>query len=91
MKPGSLQLTSKSGQSVSGSFTITAVGGPVAPFTIRVNAMAANVKVAPARGSLPTGASVRVTVTVTSKAGLTTHLTVMPGSLTITVVYKVKA
>jgi hypothetical protein len=91
VKPDSLQLTSKSGQPVSGSFTITAVGGPVAPFTIRVNTMAANVKVAPARGSLPTGASVRVTVTVTSKGALTTHLTVMPGSLTITVVYKVKA
>jgi hypothetical protein len=92
VKPDSLQLTSASGKPVSGSFTITAVGGPVRPFTVRVAAaVAARVKVAPASGSLTSGQSVRVTVTVTSKTGLTTHVIVQPGNLAVTVVYKVKA
>jgi hypothetical protein len=82
---------SASGKPVSGSFTITAVGGPVAHFTVRVAAMADRVMVKPASGSLPAGGPVKVTVTVTSKAGLTTHVIVGPGSLTVTVVYKVKA
>jgi hypothetical protein len=46
--------------------------------------------VAPTHGSLPADGSVQVTVTVTSKAGLTTHVSVAPGGLTVTVVYKVK-
>jgi hypothetical protein len=91
VKPRSLQLTSASGKPVSGSFTITAVGGPVAHFTVRVAAMAANVVVKPAGGSLPAGMSAKVTVTVTSKADLTTHVIVGPGNLTVTVAYKVKA
>jgi hypothetical protein len=44
----------------------------------------------PPAAPLPAGASVQVTVTVTSKAALTAHLTVIPGYLTVTVVYKVK-
>jgi hypothetical protein len=86
--PGRLQLTSKSGKPVSASFTITATGGPVAHFTVKVASKA--VKVAPASGSLPAGSSVTVTVTVTSKAGLTTQVTVAPGNLSVTVVYTVK-
>ena len=39
---------------------------------------------------IPGLGSVTVTVTVTSKAGLTTHIVVQPGSLAVTVVYKVK-
>jgi hypothetical protein len=53
--------------------------------------MAAQVKVAPAGGSLQANGSVTVTVTVTSKVALTTHVVVTPGNLMVTVVYKLKA
>jgi len=89
--PARLQLMSKSGMPVSASFTITAKGGPVAQFTVKVAAMAGKVNVAPASGSLPADRSVTVTVTVTSKVGLTTQIIVGPGDLSVTVVYKVKA
>ena len=52
--------------------------------------MPGRVTVAPAGGSIPVGGHVEVTVTVTSKVGLTTHIVVQPGNLTVTVVYKVK-
>jgi hypothetical protein len=88
--PGKLALTSVSGKPVSGSFVLTAAGGPVAHYTVQVAAMAARVKVAPAGGSLKAGKNVTVTVTVTSKVALTTQVTVAPGNLTVTVVYKLK-
>jgi hypothetical protein len=83
-------LTSKSGTPVSGSFMLIAANGPVSHYTVRVTAMPARVRVAPASGSLLNNGYVEVKVTVTSKAGLTTHIVVQPGSLTVTVVYKVK-
>jgi len=88
--PGKLMLTSKSGTPVSGSFVLTATNGPVSNYTVRVAAMPARVMVAPAGGSIPAGGHVKVTVRVTSKVGLTTHIVVQPGNLTVTVVYKVK-
>ena len=88
--PGKLMLTSKSGTPVSGSFVLTAANGPVSNYTVRVAAMPGRVTVAPAGGSLLAGGHVEVTVTVTSKAGLTTHIVVQPGNLTVMVVYKVK-
>jgi hypothetical protein len=88
--PGKLVLTSVSGKPVSGSFVLTAAGGPVAHYTVQVAAMPAKVKVAPAGGSLKAGKKVTVTVTVTSKVALTTHVIVAPGNLTVTVVYKLK-
>jgi hypothetical protein len=59
-------------------------------YTVRVAAKPGRVTVAPAGGSLWAGGHDRVTVKVTSKTGLTTHIVVQPGSLTVTVVYKVK-
>jgi hypothetical protein len=88
--PGKLMLTSKSGTPVRGSFVLTAAKGPVSNYTVRVAAMPGRVTVAPAGGSLLADGHVEVTVTVTSKAGLTTHIIVQPGNLTVTVVYKVK-
>ena len=88
--PNKLTLTSKSGTPVSGSFTLTAAYGPVPNYTVQVAAMPGRVTVAPAGGSLWVGGHVRVTVTVTSKTGLTTHIVVQPGNLTVTVIYKVK-
>jgi DNA-directed RNA polymerase specialized sigma24 family protein len=88
--PGKLMLTSKSGTPATGSFGLTAANGPVSNYTVRVAAMPGRVTVAPAGGSLQAGGHVRVTVTVTSNAGLTTHIVVQPGNFTVTVVYKVK-
>ncbi len=90
--PARLLLSSTSGKPASGSFLLTAANGPVSRYTVRVPAgLAAKVTVAPSGGSLPAGGFVRVTVTVTSKVALTTHVLVEPGNLTVTVVYKVKA
>jgi DNA-directed RNA polymerase specialized sigma24 family protein len=88
--PYKLTLTSKSGTPVSGSFVLTAANGPVSNYTVRVAAMPGRVTVAPAAGSLLAGGHVEVTVKVTSKVGLTTHIVVQPGNLAVTVVYKVK-
>lgn len=88
--PDKLMLTSKSGTPVSGSFVLTAAYGPVSHYTVQVTAMPGRVTVAPAGGSLLTGGHAEVKVTVTSKAGLTTHIVVQPGNLTVTVVYTVK-
>jgi DNA-directed RNA polymerase specialized sigma24 family protein len=88
--PGKLMLTSKSGTPASGSFLLTAAIGPVSNYTVRVAALPGRVTVAPADGSIPVGGHVEVTVRVTSKVGLTTHIVVQPGNLTVTVVYKVK-
>jgi hypothetical protein len=88
--PAKLTLTSKSGTPVSGSFVLTAAYSPVPHYTVQVAAMPAQVTVTPTGGSLLTGGHAEVKVTVTSKAGLTTHIVVQPGNLTVTVVYKVK-
>ena len=90
LAPDKLLLTSAKGKAASGFFVLTATGGPVGYYTIKVPAdVAANVTVSPSAGSLPAGGYVAVTVTVTSKAALSTDLTVEPGNLTVTVVYKI--
>jgi hypothetical protein len=88
--PARLVLTSKSGTPASGFIRLTALNGPVPHYTVRVAADPGRVKVAPAGGSLPVNGTVEVTVTVTSKVALTTHVVVGPGNLTVTVVYKPK-
>jgi hypothetical protein len=88
--PGSLSLTSKAGTPVSGSFELTAVNGPVPQYTVQVTANAGKVSVSPAGGSLPVNGIVTVTVTVTSKVALTTHVVVGPNGISVTVVYKPK-
>jgi hypothetical protein len=88
--PAKLVLTSVSGKTIRGSFVLTAAGGPVPHYTVRVAAMPARVKVSPAGGSLRVNGTATVTVTVTSKVALTTRVIVAPGKLTITVVYKLK-
>jgi hypothetical protein len=88
--PGKLMLTSKSGTPARGSLVLTAVNGPVSNYTVRVASMPGQVMVGPAGGSLLADGHVEVTVTVTSKAGLTTHIVAQPGNLAVTVVYKVK-
>jgi hypothetical protein len=88
--PAKLTLTSVSGKPARGSFVLTAANGPVPHYTVRVAALAGQVKVAPAAGSLQANANITVTVTVTSKVALTTHIIVEPGNLTVTVAYTLK-
>jgi hypothetical protein len=91
--PAKLVLTAVKGQAATGTFTLTAVGGPVDNYVIGVPAgAAATVTVSPYSGSLSSaGAWVVVTVTVKSLVALSAHLTVEPGSLLITVLLSIKA
>jgi hypothetical protein len=91
--PTKLALTAASGKAVTGTFILTAVGGPVSDWAIKVPAaVATKVGVSPSTGSLTSaGAWVTVTVTVKSTVSFSTRLTVDPGGLIITVVLTVKA
>ncbi len=83
---GQLRLVSVNG-TATGTFTLTASGGPVKDYSITVGStLAGRLTVSPSSGSLASGASVRITVTSTSLVALDGHLTVNPGGQTITVV-----
>ena len=89
--PDELVLTSTAGKAVSGDFILSAVGGPVGHYAITVPAaLSGKIAVSPARGSLPDGGWVTVTVTVTSKIALKGAVTVSPGNLTVTIVFDIK-
>jgi hypothetical protein len=82
---GALDLVSVNG-TASAKFTITASGGPVSNYSITVgSALAGELTVSPAAGSLASGGSVTVTVTTTTLVALAGELTVNPGGQTITV------
>ena len=83
-------ILSTSGGAYTGEFTLTAQGGAVSGFTIADPAPAGDLLITPSSGgTLQSGQSVTVTVTVTSDVGLAfeTDLTVQPGNLTIAVEY----
>jgi hypothetical protein len=81
-------LAQASGGPYTGSFTITAQGGPI-DFTISSNAPAGDLSISPASGSLTDGQQVTVTITVVSDAGLAadTQVTVDPGGAFVDVRY----
>jgi RNA polymerase sigma factor (sigma-70 family) len=86
---GTLRLVSVNG-TPTGSFTITAHGGPVSDYSITVgSALAGKLAVSPSSGSLASGGSATVTVTSTSLVSLDGQLTVNPGGHTVTVVVSV--
>jgi RNA polymerase sigma factor (sigma-70 family) len=86
---GTLDLATVNG-TTSGTFTITAKGGPVSDYSITVgSALAGKLTVSPSSGSLAAGASATVTVTSTSLIALDGKLTVNPGGQTVTVVLSV--
>jgi DNA-directed RNA polymerase specialized sigma24 family protein len=91
--PTKLVLSAVKGQAAHGTFTLTAVGGPVSSYAIVVlSGMAGKVSVSPATGTLAqAGAKVVVTVTVKSLVALATRLSVEPGGQFITVVFSIKA
>jgi RNA polymerase sigma factor (sigma-70 family) len=72
------------GAGASGSFTITASGGPISHFNITVRS-AHELSVAPSSGSLAAGASVTITVTTTSTGPISTWIIVNPGGNKVTV------
>jgi hypothetical protein len=69
-----------------GSFTLTAQGGPVAGYSISAGS---GLTVSPASGSLASGASVTITVTSLSLIALDQTLTINPGGATVTVVLNI--
>jgi len=86
---GRLHLVSVNG-TATGTFTLTAQGGPVAGYSITAgSALAGHLTVSPSSGSLASGASVTITVTSTSLVTLDGQLTVNPGGQTITVVLSI--
>jgi DNA-directed RNA polymerase specialized sigma24 family protein len=90
--PDKLQLTAAKGKAASGFFVLTATGGPISEYTIKVPAaVAGKVTVSPSKGSLPANGYAVVPVTVTSNVALDTYVTVEPGNLTISVVLEIKA
>jgi RNA polymerase sigma factor (sigma-70 family) len=66
-----------------GTFTITAQGGPVSNYSI--SGGAGQLTVSPSSGSIASGGSVTVTVTATSLVALDAKLTINPGGEVVTV------
>jgi RNA polymerase sigma factor (sigma-70 family) len=86
---GTVHLVSVNGTKT-GTFTITASGGPVSDYSITVgSALAGKITVSPATGSLASGASVTITVTSASLVTLDGSLTIDPGGRTVSVVLAV--
>ncbi|MGE5289569.1 MAG: RNA polymerase sigma factor [Micromonosporaceae bacterium] len=73
----------------SGSFMLTALGGPVALFTITVPSDVPNLTVTPLTGAVGAGQSVQVSVTLQKPYGgpLDTQLIIQPGGLAVGVIY----
>jgi hypothetical protein len=86
--PNKLVLSAVKGQPASGTFIVTAVGGPV---NFAITSSNGSVTVSPASGSLrAAGSWITVTVTVRSNVALSAHLTVKPGNLVVTVQFTIK-
>jgi RNA polymerase sigma factor (sigma-70 family) len=87
--PTTVRLASTNKGPYTGSFTLTAQGGPIGRFSITAQAPAGDLSVAPASGSLAAGQRITVTVTVLSATGLgyQTTLSVSPGGQSVVVVY----
>jgi DNA-directed RNA polymerase specialized sigma24 family protein len=89
VSPNVLMLSAVIGKPASGTFIVTAVGGPV---NFVVTSSNGKVSVSPASGSLSAAGSwITVTVTVRSTVAFTASLTVKPGNLVVTVRFSIKA
>jgi hypothetical protein len=73
----------------SGTFTLTAQGGPVDYSVSAGSALAGSLSVSPASGSLTAGSTATITVTSRSLVALDGQLTVSPGGHTVTVVLSI--
>ena len=86
MSAGHLHLVSVDG-TATGTFTLTAEGGAVPDYSIKVGpALAGTLTVSPSSGSLAPGAGVTITVTSTSLVAVNGKLTVDPGGHEVIVI-----
>ncbi len=69
-----------------GSLTLTASGGPVTWSITESSSLLGNVTVSPSSGTLASGQSVTVSLSVSSPVSVHSQLTVNPGGITVTVV-----
>ena len=83
-----LNLSAAAGKPVSGSFLVTAEGGPV---HFVIDSANAKVTVSPSGGSLRSGSWATITVTVQSKVAFNARITVDPGTVIVTVRFTIKA
>lgn len=81
MSPTSVVLTPLLG----GTITLTAENGPVHWSISEPSSLLGELVVSPASGTLASGQSIEVTISVSGLASLDTHLTANPGGATITV------
>jgi hypothetical protein len=87
--PKGLTLSAVKGKPASGTFIVTAVGGPVNYVITSPNG---KVAVSPPSGSLPAAGSwVTVTVTVRSNVAFSARVIISPGNLVVTVRFSIKA
>ena len=70
-----------------GSFTLTAVNGPVMNYTITIPADAELLTASPASGVLGTGQSVPITLTLSRPDAFNQTIVIDPGGLSVTVTY----
>ena len=66
-----------------GTFTLTAQGGPVSSYSI--SGGGGQLTVSPTSGSIAAGGRLTITVTATSLIAIDTTLTINPGGQTVTV------
>jgi len=86
VSPNSVTLTQNAaGGPPTGTFTLTAVGGPLSHFWIVIPV--SGLTASPASGSLPTGGSVTITLTLSRPVALDTQITVNPGDVAVTVLF----
>ena len=88
VSPRVLDLNAAAGKPASGTFLVTAVGGPV---HFVIGTANAKVTVSPSGGSLRSGSWATITVTVQSKVAFNARITVDPGNLIVTVRFTLKA
>ncbi len=87
-KPGTLRVTPTSillSPVTGGSFTLTASGGPVKWSVTEPSSLIGKLTVSPSSGTLASGQSVTVSLSVNGLASVNSHLTVTPGGVTVSV------
>jgi RNA polymerase sigma factor (sigma-70 family) len=87
-KPGTLSVAPTSillSAVTGGSFTLTASGGPVKWSVTEPSSLIGKLTVSPSSGTLASGQSVTVGLSVNGLASVNSHLTVTPGGVTVTI------
>jgi RNA polymerase sigma factor (sigma-70 family) len=91
-KPGTLSVTPTTillSPVTGGSLTLTASGGPVTWSITEPSSLIGKLTVSPSSGTLASGRSATVALSVSGLASVDSHLTVNPGGISVTVVLSV--